>query len=374
MFSRKNCKSLIVLSLFSTTMHAAPMDKISINGYFELEYEQALTNAPIKADPNGSFDSDLFDLVINIQATNRLRVATDITWEHGASTENERGNVAIEYAFAEYTFYNLLKAKVGKMFTPFGIYNELHTAKPATLQVKEPRSTNKPGKLTKGLESTRYFPRWSTGIGIVGDNGFVDYALLLSNGDQEEIDGETNPYAQDNNTEKAVTARVRVTPVDDVRLGISMHYDHQTGQSKEDAPDEDFYNIDTSFDILSASAQLNLELDNFILEFESVYGSVVYKDKTDSSKDEDISRLGTEILVSYYVTENLRPYLQFEYFEPNFDIVNDQIQITTGGVNYELASNLFIKAEVNYIDSAKNNTLYKGYSEAEFKSSISIGF
>ena len=36
-----------------------------------------------------------------------------------------------------------VKLRAGKMFTPFGIYNEIHTAKPSIIILKEPNPTNK---------------------------------------------------------------------------------------------------------------------------------------------------------------------------------------------------------------------------------------
>ena len=53
-------------------------DKVSINGYSSFEFEKQIGEEG-RGDPNGSFDVDLFDLVINVQATDRLRIATDIT-------------------------------------------------------------------------------------------------------------------------------------------------------------------------------------------------------------------------------------------------------------------------------------------------------
>ena len=112
-------------------------DMFHLNGYSSFEFEKQLGDKG-KGDPNGSFDADLFDLVFNFTPVPRLRVSSDLTWEHGAASEDGRGNVAVEYAFAEVTAKDWLKLRAGKMFTAFGIYNEIHTAKPAFLTVKEP--------------------------------------------------------------------------------------------------------------------------------------------------------------------------------------------------------------------------------------------
>ena len=133
-------------------------DSFRVDGYSSFEFEKMFGDEG-RGDPNGSFDADLFDLVLNWRGSDRLRVAADVTWEHGPATEDGRGNVAVEYAFAEYSFADWARVRAGKMFTPFGIYNEIHTAKPAYLSVKEPLSTNKPDKF--GMPQ-RMYPRWET--------------------------------------------------------------------------------------------------------------------------------------------------------------------------------------------------------------------
>jgi len=101
----------------------AQMDQVvRINGYSSFEVERLLGDEG-RGDPNGSFDADLIDLVLNVTPNDRVRVAADLTWEHGAATEDGRGNVAVEYAFAEFVARDWLRFRAGKMFTHFGIYN-----------------------------------------------------------------------------------------------------------------------------------------------------------------------------------------------------------------------------------------------------------
>ncbi|MBN1782996.1 hypothetical protein JW948_17815 [bacterium] len=129
--------------MFTTVLLAGKLNEnIRINGYSGFEFEKMFGDEG-KGDPNGSFDSDLFDLVFNVTTADYLRIAADITWEHGAATEDGRGNAAVEYVFCEYLVRDWLKFRAGKMFTPFGIYNEIHTAKPVILTVNEPLSTKK---------------------------------------------------------------------------------------------------------------------------------------------------------------------------------------------------------------------------------------
>jgi len=182
--------TLVAILVATVTASAHPvraqyLSKLTINGYSDFEFEKQLEQEG-NGDPNGSFDADLFDLVLNFQVTDKIRVSTGLTWEHGAATEDGFGNVAVEYAFVEYAFSDLMKVRVGKMFIPFGIYNEIHTAKPAFLSVKEPASTNKAERIVD--DAFRFYPRWGAGIavhgdGVIGERGF-SYDVFLSNGDQ----------------------------------------------------------------------------------------------------------------------------------------------------------------------------------------------
>ena len=149
-----------------------------------------------------------------------------MTWEHGAAAEDGRGNVAVEYAFAEYSLADWARFRAGKMFTPFGIYNEIHTAKPAFLSVKEPLATNKNNKLGSPM---RFYPRWGAGVALLG-NGVAplgiawDYVVALTNGEQES----TNPFEEDDNKQKAIQGRVRAHLLDQLELGVSAYRDSLT--------------------------------------------------------------------------------------------------------------------------------------------------
>src|SRR5574342_544278 len=113
--------SAAVLALSpAAPLRAQGTELVRINGYTSVEFEKMLGDEG-RGDPNGSFDADGFDLVLNFTPSHRLRVAADLTWEHGSATEDGRGNVAVEYAFPEYYAADLLKVRAGKMFTYFGI-------------------------------------------------------------------------------------------------------------------------------------------------------------------------------------------------------------------------------------------------------------
>jgi len=344
--------------LAAPTLFAAPIENIDFNGYLSFEYEQHI-NGDAGGDKHGSFDLDLFDLVLNIDLSNSLRVATDITWEHGTATENELGNAAIEYAFAEYRINNLLQLRAGKMFTNFGIYNEIHTAKPAILTVKEPLSTNKNNKL--GSEF-RFYPRWNTGIALLGiketpEYG-LDYIIQLSNGE----DTESNPYEEDTNNTKAINGRLRVHLSDTIRAGLSFYHDKLNHYDLSG-------NVDGSTRITSFGSQLQYETaDGLGIEAEVVSG------KVKTYQGVNIDRYALTTMFYFQLSPGITPYYRYEFLDPNRDISDDNGSIHILGVNLPVDNNMHLKIEIDKFNTDTANSEYNGADFVELKSSISIGF
>ena len=347
--------SLVLLSSLGIvqTLTAQERDRFSINGYTSFEFEK-LIDSEGNGDPNGSFDADLFDLVFNFYPTDKVRVAADITWEHGTATEDGFGNAAIEYGFVEYAVSDLLKVRVGKMFTPFGIFNEIHTAKPAFLTVKEPASTNKTERIIDG--AFRFFPRWGVGVALRGDGVLKDknfsYDLLIANGDQEE----TNPFEEDNNGAKAITGRFRFEPTETLQIGTSFYYDQV-----------DFGGTDR---IVSDGIELDYQGDYIHVLAELVTGW------RRSELGESTHQLGWMVQPSYHFENGMTPYLRVERVDPDLDVDSDHGYDFIVGLNIELSPGFMIKAENNYFRGATESTLseFPGRGYSEIKMAVVLGF
>ena len=349
---------ILFLIFLSSSLFAQLGDKITINGYSSFEFEKMFDDEG-KGDPNGSYDADLFDLVLNFTPTDRLRIAADLTWEHGSATEDGRGNVAVEYAFGEYTVYDWLKLRAGKMFTPFGIYNEIHTAKPVFLTVKEPLSTNKNNKFGSDM---RFYPRWSTGIAALGNFALseidFDYNLLISNGEQEN----TNPHEEDDNKEKSITGRLLFNPVEDLRVGFSVYTDQI---SELDSLDEITDGRTTTF---SYGAQAEWNYNNFGIELEYVSGSF------EPSGGDKINSNAYTAMVYYSINRIFTPYFRYEFLDPNDALDNDLANMSVIGINTKIDEGLYIKTEVDLVSSDDGNSRFEGNNYTEFKAAIAIGF
>jgi hypothetical protein len=337
----------------SPPLEAQYTSDLTINGYTSLEFEEQLDEEG-GGDPNGSFDADLFDLVLNFQVNDAIRVATDLTWEHGAATEEGFGNVAVEYAFIEYAFSDLVKVRAGKMFTPFGIYNEIHTAKPAFLTVKEPASTNKTERIV--ANGFRFFPRWGAGIsvhgdGLIGERSF-SYDVLVANGAHEE----GNPFEEDNNAAKSVTGRFRFEPSDALEVGSSFYYDLiESG------------GVDR---LTSLGLELRFQTRAWRVLAETAYGWL------DPDEGDSILQIGWYVQPSYEFDNGMTPYARVERINPDTSSADEQGYDFIVGLNYEIAAGFMIKVENNWFKGAEASTLaqYPGAGYSEIKAAVVLGF
>lgn len=349
----KPAVALAALCLACSPELFAQQDRLTINGYSSFEFEKQLSDEG-GGDPNGSFDADLFDLVFNFQVSDKVRVSADLTWEHGSATEDDFGNVAVEYAFVEYAFSDLAKVRVGKMFTPAGIFNEIHTAKPAFLSVKEPASTNKPERIVDN--AFRYFPRWGTGIAIRGDGVIADrdfnYDIFVANGAQEE----TNPFEEDNNLPKSITARFRFEPSELFSVGNSFYHD----KVEWDGVDK----------IVSDSVEFRYQGTAWQVWAEAAFGWLTPED------GDRILQIGWHIQPSYSFENGLTPYARIERIDPNSNIDEDHGYDFIVGINYEITGGFMIKAENNYYKGASQSSLaqYPNASYSEIKAAVVLGF
>jgi hypothetical protein len=333
-------------------------DRVTVNGYSSMEFERLLDDDGV-GDPNGSFDADLFDLVINITPSPRFRVAADLTWEHGTATEEALGNVAVEYAFIEYDVRDWLKLRAGKMFTHFGIYNEIHTAKPAFLSVKEPLSTNKNEKFGSDL---RFYPRWGSGVAVLGNAhaGRVDfdYMAQLTNGDQ----GNTNPFEEDDNRAKAFTGRVRVRPSPRVALGASVYADRLTDLTEEG---ED---SGARTKLVSYGAHATWTPSALGLEAEYVRGSLR------PEAGDRVLRHAATVMAFYRIRDRYTPYVRYEFLDPDRGAADDQARMFVYGINVRVTTGLYLKADLNTVRAGAANRYFEGGRFTEFKAAVAAGF
>ena len=327
--------------------------EFTINAFasFEMEYQ---IDSEGNGDPNGSFDNDQIDIVLGY-AKDNFRLIIDLLYEHGAASEDDFGNVGLAFGFAEYAFSNSLSVRAGKYYSPYGTYNEYNSAKTAFLPVKIPLSTNKPDSLTGN--GYRFFPRRQAGLGILGarpmGDGLISYDLAVSNGSQDE----TNPFEEDNNTQKAFIGRVRYEGLGDWIIGASAYADHGAEGGN----------------INSLALHAEYEGDTFQLSAEADFGTL----DLDQVGEPDIDQLGGYVELGLPLDNGLTPYLQYQYVETEAADLEQSAFIVIAGLNYVFRDYAHLKFENAYHKGSTDNTRFNdlsGRDYNELRAAIVLGF
>lgn len=341
-----------------------------LNGYANVEFTRMFPGSG-NGDSNGSFDMSELDLVLNWHGTDKLRVAADLGFAHGVATGSNFGEVSEQYAFVEYAFADWARLRAGKMFIPFGIYNEFHTAKTAILSVKEPRATGTTqflGGVDLQGKTMRPFPRWGTGVQLLGNGasplGDWDYAVAVTNGDSKSVD----PFQKDDNKDKAVTARVRLSPDPTLEVGASYYVDwvnelDGTGKPTGGLAQTSSYGLQATWRIGHVLA----------LQAEYVATNLV------PSAQSGLRELWTHgaFLMAYgEFSEQFIPYARVEWYDPDALVAANTGRLYLVGLAVRLPGNLLLKGEVDTWDLGGANARYKNGDGnfSEVKLAVAVGF
>ena len=96
---------------------SAEEDRFAFHGYGNQDYRQSSANSYLGADPRGTWDNNFLGLVFTGTINERSQVWAQL---QANSTEQAR----VTWMFVDYQFNDVLRAHVGRVKFPFGIYNE----------------------------------------------------------------------------------------------------------------------------------------------------------------------------------------------------------------------------------------------------------
>ena len=191
-----------------------------------MDFEVTDCNGSAKDCSEGlEFDQVRFIPFIYSQVTDRIQVAAEIEFEHGGTDNNQDdGEVKVEFATFDYLIEDWVNFRAGILLTPLGRFNLLHdsplndlTHRPLVSRFIIPTTLSEAGL---GLYGTFYPTRLSK----------VDYEFYLTNGFDgnnklfSEKDGTSKSKGSektDNNENKAIVARIGVSPFLGVEVGGS---------------------------------------------------------------------------------------------------------------------------------------------------------
>ncbi len=98
------------------------MDNVSIHGFGGWGYGETDGYRCSIGNEDGNYDNASFNLNLTASPIENLKINAQVEWKDGVNG-SETG---LDYAFAEWTFSDALKIRVGKVKSPVGIYSEIY--------------------------------------------------------------------------------------------------------------------------------------------------------------------------------------------------------------------------------------------------------
>jgi len=187
-------------------------------------------------------------------------------------------------------------------------------------------------------------PQRDIGLMISGAHeDFLKYDLAFMNG--------TGIATKDNNTNKNIVGRLRVTPMECITLGGSYRYgtNPPVASGVEDEDERTRY-----------GGELELTYDDLLVQAEYIVGEDKGSYTTGGGcggepveiVEGSVDRAGMFVMALYMTPWNIQPVLKYESWDPNTDEDDDKVQITTFGFNYFL--NDWTRLQFNYLYKAED--------------------
>ncbi len=220
-------------------------------------------------------------------------------------------------AFVSYTRYKWAKFSMGSFKQPFG------------MEVNTP--CHKLHTIERAMVSDQIVaPQRDMGFMMLGGDKetFMKYSLAIMNGRGLGI--------KDNNNKKDIIGRVTFKPLDFLSIGGSFRYG--------------FPNTDTD-DRITYGGELQVEAGNFLMQAEYIYDEGDYNRAAGGGCGSDPLTLGEKrsgayVMAMYMTNFMLQPVLKWEYFDTDADIADNNMYITTIGINYFF--NDWTRLQLNY--------------------------
>jgi hypothetical protein len=261
------------------------------------------------------------------------------------------GAIRIERAYLEYTMHSLLRLRVGRFLTPWGIWNVDHGS-PVIIGTAKPY-----------IIGENFFPEAQTGFEFAGSKSFdeltVGYNFTLSNGR-----GPLEQYA-DLDSNKGVGGRLWGQYDGDfgkVKLGFSAYHGRYTDtRSKIDLTAAMILPTPFVFESYKETAlatDLLYENGPFTFQTEAARQTRVWdEDKRPFDQQGNVQadnrRGGGYVIAAYRLPWlNLRPFVQGEYYNigTNGGLGGSKDLITAaGGLNIRVRPNVILKATYNRV-------------------------
>jgi hypothetical protein len=306
-------------------------NSMTVSGYADAEY--VTSN---EAGPNYSgFRLHHFSVFLKKQVTDDLRFFSETEWEDApyASGNNTQGTIFIEAVNFDYQWRPDTSMRVGRFFTPAGIWSVDHYP-PFVLTQMRPQHIRE------------IFPQLVDGAAISGlhaaGSAFVSYDLYLGNGETSTFDGN-----EDQNTTKAAGLKVNVAlPIaQQFDVGATIYHDKLAASADSNEPKKDVY-----------GAHAKIRQGGFRLQAE--YADGKYEPTVIPATNLPYHKKGYYAQFSYDINKWTLGY-RYDFFDSNTtSAASSATKINSAIVNYHVNRNVVLKWEhhiADVLDPAKPN-------------------
>ena len=337
---------VVVVLTYSPFLARASQESVQIHGFGGWAYARTDGNNYMIGTEDGSYNNSYFALNVSASPYERLSANVQTLWR-----TSEKGlEVDFDYAFAEWTFSDWLKLRIGKVKCPFGIYTEVYDVGTLRPFYNLPQAIyGVPSLVTEsyfgmGITGTRFFPGgWGIQYDLFGgDLHLKEY--LDQDPVQEGVYQTIAPKLHD-----MAGGRVIVhAPLEGLNAGVSIY-----------SGDADF-TIDAgvlgTFDVAKDRHIVYLAHADYLTDTLSVRTEYGYLQKPGESSDVDL--WGWYIEAAYRFLEHWQAAALFDTQEVK--LVGLAIPIpeeypsehweSAGGINYWFNPNFVLKLSYHYVE------------------------
>lgn len=291
----------------------------------------------------------------NSELSLNSRFLTNLEFERNVdvSIDTIIGSIVFSEAYLEHSFQPEIIIRAGKFLTDFGLYNKIHDASPSFLPVDAPEMYKKQDFATKSSYSNpqRLFGKYLAGVELLGtvntdssSGSQVDYSLSVGFGRWETVKGVYN----DKNISFNARIKYRPSSIEGLQVGTSIFSEEsELGLLSKGEQ----YLTSLGFDI-------QYEKSNFIIQTEGMLSNFKNEEKSTQTSGVFYCLLG------YTFFDKLTPYTVLSTVFKNFNNKKDNRNLAIFGINYNVAKDIFLKAEMQkidheYISDTIKNTLYR---------------
>ena len=200
--------------LESQESEAKDKDGTVLSMYATLEFDNFQQSKP-------NFDARNIEMFVTSSVTDRLNLTAEIEFERTAKTSggNRAGEVEVEQGWMEYAINEQFNVRAGVILVPFGLYNLEHfdfknelTDRPLTARRIVPTTWGEAGAGFSGS---------TTVSGVLAEYQFYMFNGLTNIISDKGLRDARGAFGEDNNSNKAMAARVAISPNQNATFGFS---------------------------------------------------------------------------------------------------------------------------------------------------------